>query len=273
MNYPEWAPRNLVELHRAKMEYKPLDSGFDPNDPESLIESIVRDQEGRLSLENVENLRQRLYRNSFVGLPAEESAEMLGRLITNKSMEPVWRAVEKHANDGLGQVKFFNACENAISGWRGETRRTKAERNKHLQRVQKMSSELSGLLHDCPEFDRFSITNMIANTQLEGILNALDADDDDVRYLHMVLGDTIPSIHKVLSEISERAKKAETEALMVMTPGSERAPAQFFIRYLHNYCMDQFSKPLHSIVAVTASTVFEDDAIDSRYVVGITKGW
>jgi hypothetical protein len=281
MRYPDWAPPGLVELHRLKLEHRPTSDGFDPNDPESMIEGIVREHGDKLSEDGIENLRQRLYRNSFVGLPAAESAEILGRLLTNASMESVWKSVKKHAGDELGLIEFFTACENSITGWRGEVKHTKAERNRLLHRVRELSAELSLMLHDCPDFDYFSIANMIDDAQLEGVAEGIvskeidlipgyflriDPDKSDMAYFRSCMGDVIPSIHRVLDEVSERAKKIEAQELMAKKPGSKKSHIHFFIRHLHDYLLDQFSKPLHDVVAVTANTIFQDDAIDSSYV-------
>ena len=285
MNYPDWAPSALVQLHREKLGYTPSASGFNPADPESLIESIVREQGGELSAEGVEILRQRLYRNSFVGLPPTESAEMLWRLISNGSMRSVWRSIEKHADGEHGAVEFFSACENAIAGWRGEAKRTRAERNGLLLRVQKLASELSLMLHDCPDFDYFSIANMIDDGHLKVIADGIAShevdipgyqlrvspDENDYRYFRMSFSEAIPSVHKVLEEVGERAKKIAEQDVIVKKPGSTKSEVHYFVRWLSDYCRDQYSKPLHEVVAITASVVFDDNAIDSSYVAHLSS--
>lgn len=285
MNYPDWAPRSLVELHREKLRYSSSGTGFNPADPESFIERIVHEHEGNLSAEGIENLRQRLYRNSFVGLPAPESVEILGRLVTSQSMKSVWKSIERHADGEQGAVEFFNACENAITGWRGEVKRTKAERNGLLHRVQELASELSLMLHDCPDFDFFSIDDMIDDAHLRVIADGIATyeveihgyqlrvtpDENDIRYFRMSMSEAIPSIHKVLEEVVGRAKKIAAQEVMVKKPGSPKAEVHYFVRFISDYCRVQFSKPLHEVVAVTASVVFCDENIDSAYVAGLLR--
>lgn len=285
MRYPDWAPPGLVELHRLKLEYTKSTTGFNPVDPESFIESIVREHGGKLSADGVENLRQRLYRNSFVGLPNAESTEMLGRLIGSESMRGVWRAIDRHADGEHGAVEFFSACENAIAGWRGEAKRTKAERNALLLRVQELASELSLMLHDCPDFDYFSIANMIDDEHLKVIADGIAShevevpgyqlrftpDEDDLRYFRMGMSDAIPTVHKVLEQVAKRAKKIAAQDVIVKKPGSQNAQVHYFVRSLSDYCRTQFSKPLHDVVAVTASVIFQDANIDSPYVVGLLR--
>jgi hypothetical protein len=293
MNYPDWAPRSLVELHRAKQQYiqskvvfsSKIPGSFNPLDPESIIEGIVQEHEGRLSVEGVEKLRQRLYRNSFVGLPANESTEILGRLVTDQSMKSVWSSITKHAGDELGPVNFFSACENAIAGWRGEQKNTKTERNKEMQRVQDLAAELSNLLHECQDFDFFSIANMIDDEHLQAIADGIAShevefpgyklriapDKSDLLYFRTSMNEAIPSVHKVLEEVVERAKKISARDVMVKKPGSAKAGVHYFVRFLSDYCRTQFSKPLHDVVAVTAATVFQDVDIDSAYVVGLLR--
>lgn len=285
MRYPDWAPQGLVELHRLKLEYTPSTTGFNPADPESFIESIVREHGGKLSADGVENLRQRLYRNAFVGLPAAESAEMLGRLIGSESMRSVWRAIERHADGEHGAIEFFSACENAIAGWRGEAKRTKAERNELLLRVQKLASELSLILHDCSDFDYFSIANMIDDAHLKVMADGIASyevevpgyqlrvtpDESDLRYFRMGMSEAIPSVHEVLEQVVERAKKIAAQDVIVKKPGSPNAEVHYFVRSLSDYCRAQFSKPLHDVVAVTAAVIFQDENIDSAYVVGLLR--
>lgn len=280
MIYPEWAPRSLVELHREKLKYRPSETGFNPADPESFIESIVREHGGKLSAEGIENLRQRLYRNSFVGLPTNESAEILGRLITDQGMKSVWSSITKHAGDELGPINFFSACEDAITGWRGEQKSTKTERNKEMQRVQDIAAELSNLLHECPDFDHFSIANMIDDEHLRVIADGIAShevevpgyqlrvtpDESDLRYFRMSMYEAIPSVHKVLEQVAERAKKIAARGVMVKKPGSKKAAVHYFVRIMSEYCQTQFSKPLHNVVAITAAVLFQDSCIDSSYV-------
>lgn len=285
MNYPDWAPRDLIALHRQKLDYAPSKSAFNPNDPESIINSIVSEHENRLSVEGTERLRQRLYRNNFVGLPAEESTVMLGRLICSESMKSVWRSVERHADGERGAMEFFSACQNAIAGWRGEAKRTKSERNELLRRVQELASELSLILHDCPDFDYFSIANMIDDAHLRVIADGIAShevdvpgyklcitpDESDFLYFRASVNEAVPSVHKVLEEVAARAKKIAAQDVMVKKPGSAKAEVHYFVRFLSDYCRTAYSKPLHDVVAVTAATVFQDPSIDSAYVVGLLR--
>lgn len=206
-----------------------------------------------------------------MSLPRSEQAALLESLLTNPDMMEAWRSIERRADRETGLIRFVQACEDGITGWRGDKKRTRKERETQLKKIQNAANALQLLLDDSPEFDCYSITKLIPDDQLDGVLSAMDADlDNDVRYFRSILSDIVPTIRSILTDIHDRAGKDVAAAVIVGKPGSDRAEIQYFCRTLSHYCIDTYSSPLHSTVARTASTVF-GVSLDEDYVKKISK--
>ena len=149
-DFPEWAPRGLIEHYFYISSILPSVCEFDPGDPESYMKKIQLQFNGELSAENVEDIRQRLYRNSFIGLPRSEKAALLERLLTYPDMKEAWSSVESRTNCENDLIQFVQACEDSITGWRGDKKRTKKVKEVQLREIQNAAKMLQSLLDDCP---------------------------------------------------------------------------------------------------------------------------
>lgn len=268
-NYPEWAPSTLIETHKAES-----DGSCGPNsfDPESIIADAKAQFGGQMSEEAVESLRQQLYRNVLASLPGRERTELLGRLLTDLRMKSVWKALEKRVANERDYHAFVNACEHFITAWRGDNKRTAAERRAMFQEVAAAAANLQSLLCLCSEFDDYSIKKLIDEEKIQWFIDVLPArNTDDAWYASACLSEIIPSVQDVLQDIAQRATEYGEMEPVVKKPNSSNAQIHYFVRCLSNYCVRRYQQPLHEVVAITTAVVFGTQDLDSDYVRKIVK--
>ncbi|PTR14515.1 hypothetical protein C8R31_106189 [Nitrosospira sp. Nsp2] len=270
MIYPEWAPQNLVELHKRRMDGGSLESKFKTGDPETVIADLMQTYEGNITKENVEDIRRSLYRKSF-GLPYKEGTELLKLLITDLRMKDVWKSLIKRAKSDQDFPNFFRACEWGITGWRGDMRQTPSERRAFYQEIRNAAGLLQSLLNKASGFDYYSINNLVDDQQIEWLLEVLNAPND-VSYARFSLSDITPSILEVLNDIGKKASQYAEDESSVKKPNSRNAELHYFIRFLSGHCERCYGQPLHDVVTVTTSVIVDQWNIDNDYVRKIVKG-
>src|SRR4051812_32758068 len=104
MKYAEWAPRILVEGHKAQI-----------NDLRRPPHTILSDDPVEYVLSQGE-LKPAFYLWSI--LPGGESTALLGRLTTDLRMKDAWNPLASRVKGEAEYVQFFRTCERGISGWR-----------------------------------------------------------------------------------------------------------------------------------------------------------
>lgn len=279
MNYPEWAPKTLVEQHKRRTDGDQSARKFKTGDPETIIADLIQKHDRDLTEANVEDIRRKLYRQSMLGgLPDKESTALLEKLITDLNMKGVWIALAKRATHERAPWQFFTACEHGITGWRGDQKQTAAERRAFYQEIHDTAGKLQSLMHDASAFDHYSINKLVEDQTVEWLIETLGATfsghipaGKEVSYARFCLSDVIPSSFEVLNDIGEKAKQYRDEPLTVKKPNSQNAKIHYFIRLLSDFCQRAYSQPLHEIVAITTSVIFDLPNCDDDYVRKIVK--
>lgn len=279
MKYPEWAPKTLIEQHKRRTEVDQSARTFKTRDPETIIADIKQKQGHDLSESNAEGIRRKLYRQSmFGGLPDDESTALLGKLITDLNMKGVWIALAKRSTHERDPWQFFTACEAGITGWRGDQKQTITERRAFYQEIHDTACKLQWLMHEASAFDLYSITSLVEDQTVEWLIETLGTSFSDnippgqeISYARFCLSDVIPSSFEVLTDIGEKAKQYRDESPTVKKPNSQNAKIHFFVRLLSDYCQRVYNQPLHDVVAITTSVIFDLPNCDDDYVRKIVK--
>lgn len=279
MKYPEWAPKTLVEQHKRRTEGDQSARKFKTRDPETIIADIKQTQGHDLTEANVENIRRKLYRQSMIsGLPDDERTVLLEKLITDLNMKGVWIALAKRSTHERAPWQFFTACEDAITGWRGDQKQTAAERRAFYQEIHDTAGKLQSLMHEASAFDFYSINKLVEDETVEWLIETLGASFSDtippgqeISYARFCLSDVIPSSFEVLQDIGEKAKQYRDKSSTVKKPNSQNAKIHYFVRLLSNYCQQVYNQPLHEVVAITTSVIFDIPNCDDDYVRKIVK--
>ncbi|MEQ1741849.1 MAG: hypothetical protein ABL869_05030 [Candidatus Nitrotoga sp.] len=270
MNYPEWAPQILVEQHKKRTDNDLPERKFKTQDPETIIADVLQKQGGNMSEENIENIRRTLYRNSLGGLPDKESTALLELLISDLRMKDAWKALAKRVKQGQEFFSFFRACEDGITGWRGDLKQTPSERRAFYQEIWDAAATLQSLMGKSSEFDHYSINRLVDDQQIKWLLDELSGTTD-IRYARFCLHDVIPSMFEILNDIATKATQYAEEESSVKKPNSVNAEIHYFTRSLSDYCQGQYNQPLHEVVAITTAVIFDQQNIDTDYVRKIVK--
>jgi hypothetical protein len=277
MKYPEWAPKTLIEQHKRRTEGDQSARKFKTSDPETIIADIK--QKHDLTEVNAEDIRRKLYRQSMLGgLPDKERTALLEKLITDLNMKSVWIAIAKRATHERDPWQFFTACEQGITGWRGDQKQTAAERRAFYQEIHDTAGKLQSLMHEASAFDFYSINKLVDDQTVEWLIETLGASfsdsipaDQEVSYARFCLSDVIPSSFDVLNDIGQKAKQYRDESSTVKKPNSQNAKVHYFVRLLSDYCQRAYAQPLHEVVAITTSVIFDLPNCDDDYVRKIVK--
>lgn len=278
MKYPEWAPNTLIEQHKRRTEGDQSARKFKAPDPEAIVSDLKNKHEGKITEANSEELIRKLYRQSVLGLPDKERTSLLEKLITDINMKGVWIALAKRSKDERDPWKFFIACESGITGWRGDQKLTGAEHRELYQEIHDTAGKLQRLMHQASAFDFYSISKMMSDDAIKWLIENLGVsseesipDDKEISYVKFCLSDVIPSSFEVLSDIGAKAKQYSDEALIVKKPNSQNAKIHYFVRLLSDHCQRAYNQPLHEVVAITTSVIFDLPNCDVDYVRKIVK--
>ena len=278
MNYPDWAPKTLVELHKLKTEHSRSKKPSLALDPESMLADIIEKSDIPISADNAEHLRRQLYRRSMLfGLPDKEELSLLEKLITDQNMKAAWTALSKRFKDDRKNARqFFSACQFGIAGWRGDPKQTPTERRKFYQDLYDTAGKLESLMSTSGGFDYYSINQLIEDDTLEWMIGALEipaypSESEAVEYVRFTLSDVIPSMNDVFRDIANRAMELRDASVTVKKPNSHNADVHYFIRTLSAHCRRAYDQPLNEVVAITTSVVFDLPNCDESYVRKIAK--
>lgn len=269
MKYPEWAPEIFVEAYKMWTEESPERVSWmtDPND-------FIAELERRgLSIppDEAENIRQRQYRDRL-SVPDIEKMDLVKLLITDLRMKEVWAVLARRIRSDLGFYEFFEACVEAIAGWRGESKLTVAEKRAHYTEVGQVAKKLAFLLDRSREFDLYLPEDLIGDQDIKWFLEDMcitNGENIDQDMLRIRLAG--PQVDSVLWDIAEKAEKYAEDKNLVKQPNSPNADIHYFIRSLSAYCKRKFGQPLHDVVAITTSVIFDKSNVDNTYVRKIIK--
>ncbi len=263
MKYPEWAPAILVERHKSRTDSNSSERKFKQKNPEEFVAEAVQRYES-ITDEAIENYRRHLYRMSL-GLPDEESTTLLGKLITDQRMKEVWKTLARRIEKDIEFFNFFGACEGCINGWRGDLKQSAAERKAFYQEINNTVEKLKYLMYKSGKFDLYYTSQLVDDRRIEWLMDELDIPEE-LSYTRFCVSDIMPSIHEVLTDISEKATQYGKKVPSVKKPNSENADIHYFVRNLSQYLRNRYKQPLHEVVAATTEVVFDRQHIDSDYV-------
>jgi hypothetical protein len=265
MNYPEWAPELLVEGYKMWMATPPSERRSWMTDPNDFIDELAR-RGVVIDPDDAENIRRRQYRERL-HLPDAERMALIKLLITDLRMKNVWSAISKRTQSDMEFYEFFEACEQAIAGWRGDPKQTFAEQSAHYREVRDVAKRLAFLLERSPKFDFYWPEDLIEDHTIKWFLEDMgftNLQSFDMDMLRISLGG--PAIDSILEDIAEKAEKYAQEKNLVKHPNSANAEVHYFIRSVSAYCRLKYKLPLHEVVAITASVIFNRSNIDKDYV-------
>lgn len=277
MDYPEWAPRSLIDLHK---DLTRQDRGFTGHDPESIIADTVKNHGSSISNENLENMRRQLYRTmKLSGLPENEKISLLEKLMTDQNMKTVWVSLSRRYKDEFSEPRrFFHFCQMAIAGWRGDQKQTPSERRAFYQEIYDTTAKLASLMSKASAFDHYSVCKLIKDDSIGWLRDTLEipncysaGEEMEISYVKFCLSEMLPSIDDVMTDIAITAKRFRDEVSIVKKPNSQNAGSHYFIRELSGYCRKVYGQPLNEVVAVTTSVVFDFQNCDESYVRKIVK--
>jgi len=266
MNYPDWAPQNLVglHLHRLKKPSVRLDT-------EQQVTQIRKEFKD-LSDQQIEKTRADLNRKSFF-LPEKEGTKLLGKLITDQRMKAVWASIARRVKNEIEFVNFWTSCDSMIQSWRWSQKLSTTQHRKHFQKIHEQASALSQMMNVTAEFQYYSTVEQIEADSIKWLLENLDAsppgfkdENKSIDYTSFCLHQITPSIHAVLNDIAVKALMFSKEEPVVRKPNSENAAIHYFVRTLSEYLKTRYAQPLHEVVAVTTEVVFDQENIDTDYV-------
>lgn len=262
MKYPEWAPTILVKQHMNGLDNSSPNKKFKIANPDERVTEFA--QEEGVTEEALEIYRQYLYRR-LAGLPDEESTALLGKLITDPRMKDAWKSLARRVDKDLEFFNFFRACECGINGWRGDLKQTAAERKAFYQEICDTVGKLQYLMYKSGKFDLYYTSELIDDQRIESLMDALYIPEE-FSYTQFCISNILPSIHDVLTDISDKAMKYGKEEPSVKKPNSENADIHYFVRTLSQYLKNKYKQPLHEVVAATTAVTFDRLNIDSDYV-------
>ncbi len=276
MKYPEWAPVILVERHKSRMDSDSSERKFKRGDPDTIVAEFEKWCDGLVEKENIENYRRFLHHSLALGPPDEETTVLLDKMITKPMMEAVWKSLARRIKEDIEFSHFFDVCEISMYGWRGAPRRTKEDQKKLNQEIHGTAEKLLDLIKKSGEFDFYSMSDLIGDLSIYGLMDALDTQNE-LSYARSCVSNIMPRIEEVLEDISERVIQYREKESSVKKPGSKRAYIHYFVRALSHYLNSKYNQPLHEVVAVTTSVLFDDrsfinsnlfdpSSIDSDYV-------
>lgn len=264
MSYPLWAPKPLADEHSKRTVADPTVIRIKTPDPETTIAIAAKIRGNELSNEESEQLRRKLYRVPS-GLPDEEGTDLIKKLITDDRMRNVWKSLAKQFKEEHEAVQFFRACENGITGWRGDPKLTPSEQRALYKEILDAADKLKQLLDRASRFDYYSISslaNELFGEEIQSISNASSEGHLAKGYLFGVM----PEINDVLDDIGKKAKQYGDEMPLVKKANSVNAEVIYFVRYLSDYLKQTYKRPLHDVVATTTSVIFGTENVDTDYV-------
>lgn len=272
MKLPEWAPPELVEIYNrlrpkaeaaVKRARKLTDAKHPVLDWKYYIESGAPLNMGNPSLSDSSLFR------------------LLEPLITNPSMQSVWKNLQRRKGDfqhvqlgmygGSSQcVNLAGACFQAEHRWINLPKWTRAEFKKVHEDIAARALQLCELLvHMDHSRSMLDLGKYIEEEKLREFLTALEEDGLEDwpgldGYLEHLIGEMLPSVPKLLLELHKRALEQAKRPYVVSQPNSRSARLNFFIQQLSSYFHKAYGQPLNAYVAGIVSAIFDEDVDEDR---------
>lgn len=213
MNFPDWAPENLVWLYSQypnDRKYADEDPSHLSNPGEYIAQCIKEDEKFKQMPEELkESYLNGLYR-SAISFPPGKGKELLGKVITDLRMASVWRSLGKRVKNEGEFLHFWYECEQAILGWLGAQKLSPNQRKDFFLKIHKYASELSKMMYETEEFFNYSPAELISSESLESLLTTLNAkpcrsetDVSDEELTRFFISEGAPSIFQMLNHIAE----------------------------------------------------------------------
>ena len=214
MNYPNWAPKNLIAIHLLNH----LENTSPRLDTEQKIAQIRKECK-EVSDQQIEEIRTDLSRWSLFfpqeesGLPfslsKKESTEILGKLITDQRMKAVWASIARRIEIELEFVHFWTTCGTIIQGWRRAQKLSTKQHREYFQKIHEHALALKKLMSETVEFQHSSITDLIEIDSIKWLLKALNTslpkfedEEESIRCARATLAFITPSVDVVLDDIA-----------------------------------------------------------------------
>lgn len=218
--FASWAPRVLINehLHEKMVEGNP-NAGWlatTAHSPSGLPKSWTP--------------------NFWRSLPPTESAYILAELASNANMESAWHRLREVTGDDFEHAAFYfsRMAISHIALYRAHKARTKAQRKKHLTKIQLAAKHLKQLMSDCLEFNGIEISNFLSFDELDKLTHNL---------VHLALDDA-----------------RRTDALANRLPLDEASVRQYM-----NFCLRNFSNLLDAVTE-EASQLAKTPGLSKRAV-------
>lgn len=257
MRYPEWAPVDLVRIHRA----------FSSREPEHRL-SII-------------NFNQRV-----VSTRATTLRVLRAVLEDNSSLRSMWENLgrrdrrEPRRTDGEPKESFsagvFLACIDACEKWDRLPKLSKSETRDLYRKIAKQALEVSGLLHSSREERLNSVTALLEPEHRADLergyeigfaeynpRNLFQMSKQD--YVDAGLSMALGEVSHLLFKLSVRADELSHNPPGIPQPKSSGAQAHHFVRELSSYFSNRYRQPLHAHVAALANAVVKAN-IDESHV-------
>jgi len=260
MDYPEWAPRSLVEYHKILLEDPLPIIGS-----EDLVARLKADERFKDYTEKQFNkILTEEYRTALF-LPENEAADLLGKLLTDIRMTPVWASLKKRTNEDHLYHQFWTFCSKGIIGWRGHNNITPKIRRKNLIEIEKLSEKLVSMMDSMPEFSNFTTASTMSDKEIERFIDELGIEPDYIiDDMRLKISTYIPQPINILYDIQIKALNHIKDEPLVKKPNSSDAPTHYFVRTLSNYLQRTYNQPLNSVVAITTSVILDTEIDEDR---------
>jgi hypothetical protein len=174
LNYPEWAPEKLTNLYEVRLRLASEGKRTNRLSPEEEIADMKADQQYKhLSDEQFERIKESLYRWQL-SLPGDESDSLLLRLITDLRMKEVWHTLDRRLKTDRDPIRFWQVCEGAVLGWRGEPKITSKERVQILNDIVESLASLQNNMNRLKEFQHYSLNDLIDKETISWLIKTVD---------------------------------------------------------------------------------------------------
>lgn len=237
-----------------------LDGGIPPffgEDDGSLLQKELENS-------NTEILKRKLWREYQFNF-SEESFQILGKLLTDERMKEVWAAINKR--DKRMSFLVWGFSQKAIYMWRGIESLTPTQRKKKYKKIFDTAQILKELIFDSYEFDSYHTSeNFDYKNTRKIFLKNNDISEEQFSYEQfLVYLIQSPDICALLDDIALQAQSFSKNIPLVKQPNSPNSHIHYFVRSLSNDIYEQYKQPLHNVVAIITSVIFDLD-IDENYV-------
>ena len=283
MDYPSWAPADLVAWHKEihgelDDEHK---SGLDKLlRPLKLLSELPLSEGFRVTLK-----RDQLLLDRFIFL---DDAKSLWEILFRTERFRRW--------EGVGSIVFgpahnyWQICEEALDAWNDDPKLTGSEKEKELQLIAGKARELAGII-ERSSYMRYTrmrdiriaedaVLPPLSNEDVEDgvflapaitkeqeisaivsglrkIQQASRAPSDEENAASLLSRYSDMGIGGVLRQIAAIADEENQYSPLVSSPGSAHAKRQFIARYLKDAHMEIFGSPMWGALAIACTLIVD----------------